>query len=74
MVISKERCSSLYVMAFVKAATLSLRDTLGATKQEALVTDTRLHTAFVALCSGIRVFTGGRAGIPTELVMAVLRA
>lgn len=73
-VICKERGSSLYVVAFVKAATLGLRDTLGAAKQEALVADTGLHTAFVALCGSIWVFTGGRAGVPAELIMAVLWA
>ncbi len=73
-VISKERGSRLYVVAFVQAATLGLRDTLSAAKQEAFVTDAGLHTAFVALCGRLWVFTGGRAGIPTELVMAVLWA
>ena len=61
-------------MAFVEAATLVLRHTLGATKQEALVADARLHAAFVALCCSIWVFTGSWAGIPTELIMAVLWA
>lgn len=74
MVIRKERLSSLYIVAFVQTTTLSLRDTLGATKQEAIITDTCLHTAFFALFSGIWVVTGGRTGIPTEFIMAVLWA
>lgn len=73
-VISKERGSSRYVVAFVQAATLSFRDTLSAAKQEALVTDAGLHTAFFALRGSLWVFTGGRAGIPAELIMAVLWA
>lgn len=75
-VISKDGVSSPYVEAliFVQAATLGLMDTLGAAKQEALVTDTGLYAAFFALCGSIWVFTGGRTGIPTELIMAVLWA
>lgn len=73
-VISKERGSTLYVVAFVQAATLGLRDTLSAAKQEALVTDAGLYTASFALCGSLWVFTGGRAGIPAELIMAVLWA
>ena len=73
-VISKERGTSLNVEAliFVQAATLVLMDTLGAAKQEALVTGTGLHTAFVALCGSIWVFTGGRARNPAGFIMAVL--
>lgn len=61
-------------MAFVDTPTLVLRHTLGATKQKALIADAGLHAAFVALCCGIWVFTVSGAGIPTELIMAVLWA
>ena len=45
VVVQPEGGSGLYVAPLVHAATLSFRDTLGPTKQEAIVTDTGLHTA-----------------------------
>lgn len=74
VVISEERGSSCYIVTIVQAATLGVRDTLCAAEQEAVVTDTGFHTAFVAIFASIWVITGGIAGTATKLIMAVLRA
>ena len=45
VIVQPEGGTGLYVATLERAATLSFRDTLGPTKQEAIVTDTGLQTA-----------------------------
>lgn len=72
--ITPEGASGFHIETLVHAATLSLGDTLGATEHEAVVADTRLHTAGVAFCGGAWVCTCSRTATTTELIVAVFRA
>ena len=45
VVVQPEGGTGLHIATLVYAATLSFRDTLGPTKQEAIITDTGLQTA-----------------------------
>ena len=72
--IGPEGAAGLYIGAVIITAALGFGNTFGATEQVTLIASAGFHTALFAFRGCVWGIAGGRAGVATELIVAVLGA